>query len=262
MMEFLARIIGWSDVSNTRLAFRQTGLARDHMIPLVLSGYEDLVPIAFALHQRSLGSAAPFAVCDPRRRNAPANARCARSYASCADAIAKTAGGTVVLYSYRLPNDFESQRENLSYLHRIFILKSPLVSVAPYHLKPIVIPRLSSRHGELALIASGYADDVGGLCADDVAWLAARCSRCHGDMIKGAARIAAVRKTGALQPAADLLAMSSVSLARWLGHRGITVSRRLLPDPVVAGSRAGEPNGAPHLASCGTVAAAAQEARS
>lgn len=74
---FLARILGWEHRRSVTVerAHRSIKLATSRYAALVLCGDGDLVPLAAALHRRTLGPSAPFIVCDPRRRNARATAR-------------------------------------------------------------------------------------------------------------------------------------------------------------------------------------------
>jgi hypothetical protein len=53
---FLARVLGWSDERAVELALRSLALALDHRAALVLCGEGDMVPIAWALHRRTLGA--------------------------------------------------------------------------------------------------------------------------------------------------------------------------------------------------------------
>lgn len=64
---FLEQLLGWSNERTVDLAIRSLKLAAEHQAALVLCGEDDLVPIAWALHRRTLGADRPFIVCDPRR---------------------------------------------------------------------------------------------------------------------------------------------------------------------------------------------------
>jgi hypothetical protein len=79
---FLARILGWSNERAVELALRSLALALNHRATLVLCGEGDMVPIAWALHRRTLGPDRPFIVCDPRRGTKAASVRAPASHAS------------------------------------------------------------------------------------------------------------------------------------------------------------------------------------
>ena len=85
---FLARVLGWSNEHAVDLALRSLALALDHRATLMVCGEGDMVPIAWALHRRTLGLNRPFIVCDPRRGTKAASVR---SPASCASGIAALA---------------------------------------------------------------------------------------------------------------------------------------------------------------------------
>lgn len=79
-----------------------------HRTPLVLCGDGDLVPVAHALHHRTLGAGRPFIVGDPRRGTAPASARAPASYASGVAAFEAAAEGALCIRSRWPPRDFAS----------------------------------------------------------------------------------------------------------------------------------------------------------
>jgi hypothetical protein len=112
---FLRRILGYSDASTIAVdrAERSLQLAANRDATLVLCGEGDLVPIAAALHRRTLGPEAPFIVCDPRRGNIAATARSPVNRATGIDAITAAAGGTICMRSERLPHDFASVVERV-----------------------------------------------------------------------------------------------------------------------------------------------------
>ena len=72
---FLSRLLGWTNTDAVDQAIRSIELAVGHHAHLVLRGPGDLVPIARALHRRTIGADRPFIVCDPRRRDVPASVR-------------------------------------------------------------------------------------------------------------------------------------------------------------------------------------------
>ena len=67
---FLSRILGWSEARAPAVenALRSIHLSIAHRTSLVLLGSADLVPLAQALHRRTLGGASPFVVCDRNAR--------------------------------------------------------------------------------------------------------------------------------------------------------------------------------------------------
>ncbi|HMG23329.1 MAG TPA: hypothetical protein VK607_18470, partial [Kofleriaceae bacterium] len=88
------------------LALRSLALALDHRAALVLYGEGDMVPIAWALHRRTLGTDRPFIVCDPRRGTKAASVRSPPSRASGVAAFEVAVGGSLCVRTRRLPGDF------------------------------------------------------------------------------------------------------------------------------------------------------------
>jgi competence ComEA-like helix-hairpin-helix protein len=111
---FCARILGWTSGRAVDLALRSIDLAAEHRAALVLCGAGDLVPIAWALHRRLLGSDQPFVVCDPRRGNVPASVRSPGNYESGARAVSAALGGSLCVRSRRLPRDFAKLSRRLA----------------------------------------------------------------------------------------------------------------------------------------------------
>lgn len=105
---FLARLLGWRTEHAVDQALASIELASAHRAHLVLCGAGDLVPIAHALHRRTLGPERPFIVCDPHRGNTPASVRSPANRESAAEAIAAATGGTLCVRRTRLPQDFAS----------------------------------------------------------------------------------------------------------------------------------------------------------
>src|SRR5947209_19395225 len=105
---FIERLLGWSDERTIELALRSLALALDHRATLVLCGKGDLVPIARALHRRTLGADRPFIVCDPRRRTTTASVRSPGSRASGVAAFEAAIGGSLCVRARRLPDDFQT----------------------------------------------------------------------------------------------------------------------------------------------------------
>src|SRR5262249_31194007 len=132
---------------------------------LVLCGDGDLVPLAAALHRRTLGPSAPFIVCDPRRRSARATARSPENRATGAEAIAAASGGTICMRAKRLPHVFvvviDRVRDPAAHVQTMVCwgqldARHPLLVVPA----PIVVPSLRERAGELSWIVEEYAIDA------------------------------------------------------------------------------------------------------
>ena len=105
LREFMARLVGWDNPAAADLALRSLGLAAEHRAELVLCGRGDMVPIAQALHRRTLGADRPFVVCDPRRGTTAASVRSPANYTSGVAAFEAASGGTLCLRTRRLPRD-------------------------------------------------------------------------------------------------------------------------------------------------------------
>src|SRR5690606_13896671 len=78
-----------------------------------LYGDGNLVDVARQIHGIAFGNARPFIVCDPRRRRSAATSRSAESRTTLAEAIDAARGGTICVWSSRLPVDFEDRRDEL-----------------------------------------------------------------------------------------------------------------------------------------------------
>src|SRR5882672_11345949 len=94
---FLARMLGWSNERAVELALRSLALALDHRATLVLCGEGDMVPIAQALHRRTLGPDKPFIICDPRRLTSTATVRSPASRTSGVAAFEAAIGGSLCM---------------------------------------------------------------------------------------------------------------------------------------------------------------------
>jgi len=231
---FLARILGWSDDRAIAVdrAERSLQLAASGHAALVLCGEGDLVPIAAALHRRTLGPNAPFIVCDPRRGNMAATVRSPANRATGTEAIDAAAGGTICLRARRLPRDFASViarvRDPAAHVHTVVCWgerndSNPLLIVPA----PIVVPALRARANELPKIVDEYAlDAVAELLAPtdcftaaDRAWVLAHASGSVDQIEKATLRRVALRASRNVSTAAARLDIAPVSLARWLARR-------------------------------------------
>jgi hypothetical protein len=132
---FLARLLGWTRQSDVDQALRSIDVAVAHHAHLVLCGTGDLVPIAFALHRRTLGADRPFVMCDPHRGNRPASARSPASCDSGIAALAAAAGGSLCVRRARLPDEVNLAPSEISQL---------LVAIG-YEPKKVSVPKLHRR---------------------------------------------------------------------------------------------------------------------
>ena len=231
---FLRRILGYSDASTTAVdrAERSLQLAASRYTTLVLCGEGDLVPIAAALHRRTLGPDAPFIVCDPRRGNAAASVRSPANRSVGSDAITAATGGTICLRAGRLPRDFAAVLDRVRDPHaRVQTVvcwgerydNNPLL-ITP---APIALPPLRSRTDELPKIVDEYAlDAITALlgpsdCFTDVdrVWVIAHAYGSLTEIEKATLRRTALRVSHSVSTAADRLDMAPVSLARWFARR-------------------------------------------
>ena len=105
---FLERMLGWANERAVEHALRSIELAADHCAALVLLGETDLVPVAYALHRRTLGDGQPFIVCDRRRGDTSASVRSPDNYVSGVAAFAAATGGSLCVRHSRTPQDFSS----------------------------------------------------------------------------------------------------------------------------------------------------------
>ena len=231
---FLARILGWSTdrVVAVDRAERSLRLAASRHAALVLCGEGDLVPIAAALHRRTLGPEAPFIVCDPRRGNTAATVRSPANRATAIDAITAATGGTICMRSERLPRDFasviERVRDPKAHVQTVVCWGKPADSnpllIVP---APIVVPGLRDRADELPKIVDEYAlDAIAEFLAPPDCFTAADRTRVleHAsgsldEIEKATLRLIALRASRNMSTAAARLDMAPVSLARWLARR-------------------------------------------
>jgi hypothetical protein len=108
LRSLLARLLGWSGDKNETvdLALRAVRLAATRRARLVISGDGELMPIAHAIHRLALGAEKPFVACDPRRRRSEATARSVGNIEVGMTAVDAAAGGTLCIWSQRVPRDF------------------------------------------------------------------------------------------------------------------------------------------------------------
>jgi pSer/pThr/pTyr-binding forkhead associated (FHA) protein len=229
----LCRLLGWGDDRRGIIdrALRSLRMSATLVAPLVLYGDGNLVDIARQLHRAAFGASRPFIVCDPRRRRPTATSRSAESRSTLADAINAARGGTVCVWSSRLPPDFEERREDL----RTHDVRARLVvcyrdpEVPPGTWPGVVrIPPLSERTDEIDPIVDAYAEDViaqlgrlatrGGIFGHEREWLRRRRLRSIAELARAVERIVAIRELGTIERASEWLGISRVALSRWLNR--------------------------------------------
>jgi hypothetical protein len=228
---FLARLLGWCDERGLELALRSIALALDHRATLVLCGEDDMVPIARALHRRTLGTDRPFIVCDPRRRTKTASVRSAASRTSGVAAFEAAASGSLCIRMRRLPDDFPALVARVRGADDVLCvlctrqlgdLQPPFILPAP-----ISVPPLAQRAAELDRIIAEYADDAiaelyapaASFTADDHAWVRGHAATSLAEIEAATLRLVALYTSRNLAHAAARLGMAPVSLTRWLERR-------------------------------------------
>jgi len=180
---YLSRMLGWSNERAVELAIRSLVLAVVHRATLVLCGEGDMVPIARALHRRTLGPDRPFIVCDPRRLTRTASVQSPASRASGVDAFEAAVGGSLCLRMRRLPDDFPALGARLRGADDVLcvLCAGQLADLHPPFIlpAPLAVPPLAQRSPELDRIIAEYAaDEIAELAApatsfttDDHAWV-------------------------------------------------------------------------------------------
>lgn len=228
---YLGRLLGWTNSSGIDSAIQSIELAREHRAQLVLCGQGDLVPLAYGLHRRALGTDTPFIVCDPRRGNTPASVRSPANYVDALAAFDAAAGGSLCIRRRRPPHDFSSlvtrlrSSENVQYICLDEDSLQWLVRPGP-----IEVPPLAERKAELPRIVDEYVFDAIVELAPtpqtlvltdrDRQWLLEHAATMSLSGIeKAALRLVALRSSANLSHAASRLGMAPVSLYRWVARR-------------------------------------------
>lgn len=231
----VSRLLGWRDDRHGVVdrALRSTRTSAMLAAPLVLQGDGNLVEIARQIHGAAFGSTRPFIVCDPRRRSTDATSRSAESRSTLADARDAARGGTVCVWSSRLPHDFEERRDDLRKrdvrARLVVCYRDP--EVPPETWPGVIrIPPLSERIEEIDRLVDEYAADtlaaLGrsptrlGVSAPEREWLRRRRLRSVAELARAVERIVAIRELGTIERASRWLHISRVALSRWLnrGH--------------------------------------------
>jgi hypothetical protein len=224
-------VLGWSDDHAVELALRSVALALDHRATLTLYGEGDLVPVAWALHCRTLGPDSPFIVCDPRRGTRATSVRSPESRGTGLAAFEAAGRGSLCVRMSRLPDDFHALVARLRCTNDVLCVlctgrladpHPPLILPAP-----LTVPPLAERAAELDRVIAEYAADaIAELAApastfttDDHAWVRDNAATSLADIAKATLRLATLRTSRNVSHAAERLGMAPVSLSRWLGRR-------------------------------------------
>jgi hypothetical protein len=239
LRNFVARILGWGSECATNVddALRSILLSSASRTTLMLSGESDVVPVALALHRRTLDAERPFIVCDPRRGNTPASVRSPANYENGVAAFYAARGGSLCVRSHRLPRDFSS----VAALVRDPNARVQLIVCGPEHggddaflvSSSVRIPSLRGRVGELPRIVDEYALDAitalgeRGDCFtdDDRQWILEHAATTLPEIEKATMRMVALKTSANVSSAAARLGMAPVSLWRWALHRDLSPVR-------------------------------------
>jgi hypothetical protein len=166
LRSFLARLLGWhrERIEAVDLALRAVRIAATRQARLVVSGEEDLVPIAHGIHLRALGPSKPFIACDPRRRRTEATARSVANIDVGMDALQAAEGGSLCVRSQRLPRDFPevtaALRDPARRVQLIICTHDESESRRLAATTAVDIPPLSSRPDEIGHVIDEYAADA------------------------------------------------------------------------------------------------------
>lgn len=228
---FLARLLGWANTGAVDLALESVRLAADQRAALVLCGRGDLVPIAWSLHRRAVGTDRPFVVSDPRRGDTPASVRSPVNYASCARAVLAALGGALCVRASRLPPDFAAtvaQIQNEADLMLVVCVdREEVVSPLLVRPAPLRLPPLIERSGDMLRIVDEYAHDAVAelralppcLTTAERTWVREHAATSLAEIEKATLRLVAIRSSRNVSAAAARLGMAPVSLSRWICRR-------------------------------------------
>ena len=230
---FCARMLGWGGERRVAVdrALRSIRLSLTHRAPLLLRCESDAVPIAHALHRRTLGADRPFVVCDPRRRDGTESIRSAGNHRTGAAAAQAAAGGSLCVRARRLPPDVPALlaglREPGTGTQLIVCLDRE--DAAAFLSEPIEVPSLSTRAQDLPRIVDEYAQDAIGVLdvpatsflPDDRRWVLEHAATSLPEIEKATLRRVALRSSANVSRAAARLGMAPVSLSRWLARHNL-----------------------------------------
>ncbi len=216
---FLARLLGYENTQAIEHALRSIELSHTHRTALVLLGETDMVPIALALHHRTLGIDRPFVLSDPRRRNT------ATTFTSGVDAVRAARGGSLCVRRRWLPLHFPALVEKVrdpATAVQFIVCTDVLQALHPFLVLPvpIVVPALKKRERELPRIVDEYASealrklgaDASCFTSDDRSWVIEHAAKTLPEIGQAAMRIVAIRQTGSIFEAARQLGLSHVTL--------------------------------------------------
>lgn len=220
----LRRLLGWghsdlADVDSALQAVRQMAHLRS---ALVVIGDGPLLGIARRLHRLVLGDARPFSVHGRRESGSTALDR-ARDGMLVLDAEHLPSDLTLVLAASRLPD----QRVRLLVGAGTEKLASQVTARVP-SVGSIVIPRMSTREGEMDRLLLEYAEDavaalsapVHGLRPHDLQWIRKSGIKTHDEADEVMTRVVAVRNWG-VSGGASRLGLTHGALSKYLARRKI-----------------------------------------
>jgi hypothetical protein len=231
LREFCCRLLGWSDerVGLVDEAMHDLLAATVRGRPIALRGEFDLVPIAYALHLRLLGSDYPFVVCDPRMYEGEGSVRTPPNRRTGLLALEAAMGGSVCVRSRRLPPDFDLFRAKFREsepIAMIFVCLHGEDQVRDLLCRPLHIPSLAERASESDRLVYGAFDDAAVMLGVRRLQLSPHMRQVifdhvgsFADLEKTALRLAALASARNPSQAAARLGMAAVSMMRWLYRR-------------------------------------------
>lgn len=238
LRDYCCRIYGWDnarkDLVDEATQSLLAAVARGAAI--ALRGNSDLVPTAYALHRRLLGSDRPFVVCDPRRGDGPGSVRSPPNRQAGLDALMAAAGGSICIRARRLPADFDALTEALrgpGPTAQVFICLSDRDRVRDLLSPPLEIPTLDGRAADLDRLAGECLEEAtralsvgpmrfSGIASDSVLRSVTSLAEIERVML----RLVALKASPNLSQAARRLRVAPVSLSRWLHRRRPTMVLR------------------------------------
>jgi len=231
---FCARILGWAPnrTDDVEHAIDSIYLSVGRDAVLVLLGEVDLVPLAHALHRRTLGVDQPFVVCDPQRGDLPSTVRSPANYKDGVAGFMAATGGSLCVRHSRRPRDFPSvvaMVRDPSARVQLIVCADGRRDVDPFIALPVPIrvPSLRTRTNELPRIVDEYAAEAiaelkvpeTSFTSADRQWVLKHTPMTLAEIEKATLRLVALRTSPSLPRAAERLGMAPVSLSRWLDRR-------------------------------------------
>ena len=196
----------------------------------MLCGDGDLVQVAHGVHRHARGDERPFVLCEPQRCDGGTGAQL-ESRRTAADAIGAAIGGTVCVRARWLPRYLAQVVAAVRDARiQLVICGQQPPKLTELVVAPIQIPALATRAHELDRIIDEYVHDAAvalqisaPFTATDRHWVRAHSATSLPEVEKGAWRILALRQTGNIAGAAELLGMGHTSLGEWLHRRRVPV---------------------------------------